>query len=122
MIAGPICVPYEDYYHYAATTYEESPFYIFDKRFGDKAPQLVRDYSVCDANVSVGCNLTSDFDRCQNISLRISFLSLVTPVRNIDGSSSDLVDLVADFMLIRTLPGDRCTLTRCDTITRIVTH
>ena len=34
------------YLHYSATAREEAPFYIFDKRFADKNPEMAQDYSV----------------------------------------------------------------------------
>ena len=45
-IAGPLNIKLDDYFHYANATQEESPFYVFDKHFGEKAPNLAADYTV----------------------------------------------------------------------------
>jgi hypothetical protein len=45
-IAGPLNIDFRDYMMYAERTEEETPFYIFDKKFAEKAPQLAADYPV----------------------------------------------------------------------------
>ena len=44
--AGPINLKLDDYYNYADKVEEERPLYIFDPKFGEKAPQLAADYEV----------------------------------------------------------------------------
>lgn len=44
--AGPIHLKLNDYYQYADAVEEERPLYIFDSKFGEKAPQLAADYEV----------------------------------------------------------------------------
>ena len=46
VIAGPINMPLKEYYNYSDNTHEESPLYVFDKRFADKIPALAQDYTV----------------------------------------------------------------------------
>ena len=46
LTAGPISIPYAEYMRYSDQTREESPLYVFDKRFIEKAPILLDDYSL----------------------------------------------------------------------------
>jgi hypothetical protein len=44
--AGPINLKLNDYFAYADSVKEERPLYIFDSKFGEKAPQLAADYDI----------------------------------------------------------------------------
>ncbi len=46
LTAGPISIPYAEYMRYSDQTREESPLYVFDKRFIEKAPILLDDYTL----------------------------------------------------------------------------
>ncbi|GJP50296.1 hypothetical protein CLOM_g9430 [Closterium sp. NIES-68] len=43
---GPVDLSLEQYWRYANGVQEERPLYVFDPRFGEKAPALVADYEV----------------------------------------------------------------------------
>ncbi|CAK9863598.1 unnamed protein product [Sphagnum jensenii] len=44
--AAPINLKLNDYFAYADSVKEELPLYIFDSKFGEKAPQLAADYDI----------------------------------------------------------------------------
>ncbi|GBG79440.1 hypothetical protein CBR_g29587 [Chara braunii] len=43
---GPVDMRLDDFYVYADRAQEERPIYLFDPKFGEKVPQLARDYEV----------------------------------------------------------------------------
>lgn len=44
--AGPVDLDLKSYFTYADSVQEERPLYLFDPKFGEKAPQLAADYDV----------------------------------------------------------------------------